>query len=296
MTQVGWIGLGAMGRPMAARLLETGHEVTAYDIDPGAVSALGERAKGAASGAEAAAGSEVLAVMVATPAQVEDALFGDQGAVSALDEGSVVLVMATVGPTVVEGLTERLAERGVHVVDAPVSGGVARATTGDLLMMVSGPEPALDRVRPLLDAMASTAPVVGPAPGDGQKVKLVNQLLCGVHIAAAGEALGYAQALGLDPGVVYETIRHGAAGSFMFDDRGRRMVAREFEEARSALDIFVKDLGLVTAAAAAERFPATLASAANALFLMGSALGFGKEDDSGIVRVFEQWATRRPGA
>lgn len=285
MTQVGWIGLGAMGRPMAARLLETGHEVTAYDIDPGAVSALGERAKGAASGAEAAAGSEVLAVMVATPAQVEDALFGDQGAVSALDEGSVVLVMATVGPTVVEGLTERLAERGVHVVDAPVSGGVARATTGDLLMMVSGPEPALDRVRPLLDAMACTAPVVGPAPGDGQKVKLVNQLLCGVHIAAAAEALAYAEALGLDAEACWDVVRHGAAASFMLDDRGDRMVHGAGDEVRSALDIFVKDMGLVLAAARDNVYPAPLASVAEQMYLTGRRAGLGSEDDSRLIEV-----------
>jgi len=285
MTQVGWIGLGAMGRPMAARLLGAGHEVTAYDIDPGAVSALGERAKGAASGAEAAAGSEVLAVMVATPAQVEDALFGDQGAVSALDEGSVVLVMATVGPTVVEWLTERLAERGVHVVDAPVSGGVARATTGDLLMMVSGPSPALDRVRPLLDAMASTAPVVGPAPGDGQKVKLVNQLLCGVHIAAAAEALAYAEALGLDAEACWDVVRHGAAASFMLDDRGDRMVHGAGDEVRSALDIFVKDMGLVLAAARDSVYPAPLASVAEQMYLTGRRAGLGSEDDSRLIEV-----------
>jgi len=285
MTQVGWIGLGAMGRPMAARLLGAGHEVTAYDIDPGAVSALGERAKGAASAAEAAAGAEVLAVMVATPAQVEGALFGDQGAASALDEGSVVLVMATVGPTVVEGLAERLAERGAHVVDAPVSGGVARATTGDLLMMVSGPSPALDRVRPLLDVMASTAPVVGPSPGDGQKVKLVNQLLCGVHIAAAAEALAYAEALGLDAEACWDVVRHGAAASFMLDDRGDRMVHGAGDEVRSALDIFVKDMGLVLAAARDNVYPAPLAAVAEQMYLTGRRAGLGSSDDSRLIEV-----------
>ncbi len=125
-------------------------------------------------------------------------------------------------------------------------------------------------------------------------MKLVNQLLCGVHIAAAGEALAYARALGLDPAAVHETIRHGAAGSFMLDDRGRRMVGREFSPVKSALDIFVKDLGLVTSAAAAQRFPATLASTANQLFLMGAALGYGGDDDSGILRVFEQWTAPPP--
>ena len=285
MTQVGWIGLGAMGRPMAARLLEAGHEVTAYDIDPGAVETLGARAKGAASAAEAATGADVLAVMVATPAQVEVVLFGDQGAAPALGDGAVVLVMATVGPTAVEGLAARLAEHGVHVVDAPVSGGVARATTGDLLMMVSGPDPALAMVRPLLEAVSSKAPVVGTAPGDGQKVKLVNQLLCGVHIAAAAEGLAYAEALGLDAGACWEVVRHGAAASFMLDDRGDRMVHGAGDEVRSALDIFVKDMGLVLAAARGCVYPAPLASVAEQLYLTGRRAGLGASDDSVLIEV-----------
>lgn len=285
MTQVGWIGLGAMGRPMAARLVEAGHGVAAYDIDPAAVTSLGSGARGASSAAEAARGAEVLAVMVATPAQVEDVLFGAGGAAAALPQGAVVLVMATVGPAAVVVLAERLAGQGVEVVDAPVSGGVARATTGELLMMVSGPEPALAAVRPLLDAMSSKAPVVGAAPGDGQKVKLVNQLLCGVHIAAAAEAMAYAQALGLDAEACWEVVRHGAAASFMLDDRGERMVHGAGEQVRSALDIFVKDMGLVLAAARENVYPAPLASVAEQLFLTGRRAGLGAADDSRLVEV-----------
>ncbi|MBK5248617.1 MAG: NAD(P)-dependent oxidoreductase [Actinomycetales bacterium] len=285
MTQVGWIGLGAMGLPMAAQLLEAGHQVTAYDIDPDAVGTLGGRARSASSATEAAAGADVLAVMVATPAQVEDVLFGDQGAAGALGKGAVVLVMATVGPVAVAALAARLAEQGVDVVDAPVSGGVARATTGDLLMMVSGPEPALTTVRPLLDAMSSMAPVVGAAPGDGQKVKLVNQLLCGVHIAAAAEGLAYAEALGLDAEACWEVVRHGAAASFMLDDRGDRMVHGAGDEVRSALDIFVKDMGLVLAAARDNVYPAPLASVAEQLYLTGRRAGLGASDDSRLIEV-----------
>lgn len=293
----GFIGLGAMGAPMAARLVDGPAPLAVYDPVPARRQELATAgATDAATAAQVARGAGAVFVMVVDEAQCRQALLGEEGALAELVPGAVVVVMSTIGPDAVRRLAADLGERGVDLVDAPVSGGVARAGAGDLLIMASGRPAALERVRPDLERMGSTVVVCGERPGDGQSVKLVNQLLCGVHIAAAGEALGYAQALGLDPGVVHETIRHGAAGSFMFDDRGRRMVAREFEEARSALDIFVKDLGLVTAAAAAERFPATLASAANALFLMGSALGFGKEDDSGIVRVFEQWATRRPGA
>jgi 3-hydroxyisobutyrate dehydrogenase len=289
MTQVGWIGLGAMGRPMAARLLEAGHQLTAYDIDPAAVAAVGDpagaRPSPAASPAETAAAAEVLAVMVATPAQVEKVFFGEHGAASQLREGAVALVMSTVGPVAVEDLAERLAGQGVEVVDAPVSGGVARATTGDLLMMVSGSERALDAVRPLLDAMAAKAPVVGSAPGDGQKVKLVNQLLCGVHIAAAAEGLAFAEALGLDAAACWEVIRHGAAASFMLDDRGERMVQGAGDQVRSALDIFVKDMGLVLSAARDSAYPAPLASAAEQLYLTGKRAGLGGADDSRLIEI-----------
>jgi 3-hydroxyisobutyrate dehydrogenase len=279
MTQVGWIGLGAMGRPMATRLLDSGHQVVGYDVDPGAVAVLGDRGKPAASPAEAAAGADVLAVMVATGAQAEDVLFGDQGAASELRTDAVVLLMATVGPAAVEGIAGRLAERGVQLVDAPVSGGVARATTGELLMMVSGPDQALATVQPLLDAMSAKAPV------DGQKVKLVNQLLCGVHIAAAAEGLAYAEALGLDAEACWEVIRHGAAASFMLDDRGERMVHGAGEQVRSALDIFVKDMGLVLDAARENVYPAPLASVAEQLYLTGRRAGLGQADDSHLIEV-----------
>jgi 3-hydroxyisobutyrate dehydrogenase/putative dehydrogenase len=217
--------------------------------------------------------------MVATPAQVDDVLFGTGKAAEALSDGAVVLVMATVGPAAVAEVAERLATQGVQVVDAPVSGGVARAGAGELLMMIGGPDAAVERVRPLLDAMASNAPVVGAAPGDGQKVKLVNQLLCGVHIAVAAEALAYAEALGLDPKACWEVVRHGAAASFMLEDRGQRMVDGT-DEVRSAVDIFVKDMGLVVDAARDHTYPAPLAAAAQQLYVAGRRAGLGKRDDS----------------
>jgi 3-hydroxyisobutyrate dehydrogenase len=285
MTNVGWIGLGAMGAPMAICLARAGHQVTAYDIDPDRAKALAEEGVRAGDSiAETAADADVLAVMVATPAQGESVLFGDGRAADALKPGTVVLIMATVGAEAVISWAQRLAAQDVEVVDAPVSGGVARAAAGDLLMMVGGSPQAVEKVRPLLDAMASNAPVVGPAAGDGQKVKLVNQLLCGVHIAAAAEALAFAEALGLDPATCWEVLRHGAAASFMFDDRGRRMVEGT-EQVKSALDIFVKDMGLVVDAARQSTYPAPLASAAEQLYLAGRRAGLGRRDDSAVIEV-----------
>jgi 3-hydroxyisobutyrate dehydrogenase/putative dehydrogenase len=194
--------------------------------------------------------------------------------------------MATVGPAPVARWAATLAERDVELVDAPVSGGVARAGEGDLLIMVSGNEAAIERVQPLLDALARNAPVVGSEPGDGQKVKLVNQLLCGVHIAAAGEALAFAEAMGLDARACWEVIRDGAAASFMLDDRGARMLDDEVEPAKSAMEIFVKDMGLVTGAARENGYPSPLAALAEQLYLAGSRAGLGRLDDSSIIRLF----------
>jgi len=271
LERVGFVGLGAMGAPMAARLVDVSGTLTVFDPVAGRRQSLATQgAVDAPSPAEAARDADALFVMVVNEDQCEQALFGGDGAVDALAPDAVVVVMSTVGPHAVRALAERLAARGVHLVDAPVSGGVARADTGDLLVMVSGEPAAVDVVRPALTRMGSTVVDCGGAAGDGQSVKLVNQLLCGVH----------------------ETIRHGAASSFMLDDRGARMLSREFQPAKSALEIFVKDLGLVTEAAAGQRFPAPLASTANQIFLIGAAQGYSGEDDSGIVRVFEQWAEK----
>jgi 3-hydroxyisobutyrate dehydrogenase len=294
MPRVGWIGLGAMGGPMAGCVARAGHDVRAFDIDPGRAEALaGDGVRAAASISEASVRADVLVLMVATPGQAEAVLFGAEPASAALPPGATVLVMSTVGPAAVERWADRLAAQALQLVDAPVSGGVGRAAAGDLLIMVGGKEGPVRRVRPLLDAMARSAPVVGPLPGDGQKVKLVNQMLCGVHIAVAGEALAFAEALGLDAGTCWEVIRDGAAASFMLEDRGARMVDGAFEDVRSALDIFVKDLGLVTDAADASAFRAPMACAAEELYLAGGRAGLGRLDDSSVIEVLRREA--RPG-
>ena len=285
MTRVGWIGLGAMGAPMAACVARAGHDTRAYDIDPTRAQAVAaDGVKPATSIHEAASGADVLVLMVATPDQVEGVLFGDDPAAEALCPGAAVVITATVGPAPVRRWAERLARQQVELVDAPVSGGSARAAGGDLLIMVGGTHSAVDRVQPLLDAIARSAPHVGATPGDGQKVKLVNQLLCGIHIAAAAEALALAEAMQLDPAATWQVLRGGAAASFMLDDRGARMAHRT-DEVKSALDIFVKDMGLVTDAARASSYPAPLASAAEQLYLAGHRAGLGRRDDSAVIEV-----------
>jgi 3-hydroxyisobutyrate dehydrogenase len=284
--RIGWLGTGAMGAPMAARAARSGHSVRAYDIAPGRAAAL---APGGVQPAEtiaaAVAGADIAAVMVATPSQLEQVLFGPGGAAGELPAGAVVVIMATAGPEAVVSAARRLAVTGAAVVDAPVSGGTQRAATGDLLIMVSGPAGPVVRARPLLDVLARSAPVVGPLPGDGQRMKLVNQLLCGVHIAAAAEALAFAEALGLQAAQCWHVLREGAAASFMFDDRGARMVTGDFGRVRSAMDIFVKDMGLVSEAASQAGTSVPLAAAARQLYERGHELGLGRLDDSAVIEV-----------
>jgi 3-hydroxyisobutyrate dehydrogenase len=291
MERLAFVGLGAMGSPMAKRLVGAGFKLKVFDVLDERTHPLIELgAVSAASLGEAAEDTEALVLMVANAEQAEGVLFGEGGAAEALPEGAAVVIMSTIGPEAVRELADALAERGLRTLDAPVSGGVARAERGDLLIMAGGPKTLFEELHPVLGAMGSSVVHCGPLVGDGQAVKLVNQLLCGVHIAAAAEALAYAEALGLDPRFVFETIRHGAANSFMLEDRGERMLKEEFVPPKSALDIFVKDMGLVRKAAEERGFETPLSSAAFRAYLAGHDAGLGAEDDSGVIRVFRRAA------
>jgi len=280
-----WIGLGAIGTPMARAAAGAGLSVTAFDLSSAAREAVADVAATAGSAREAARGADVVAVMVATPAQLDAVLFGEEGLAEVLTAESTLLVMSTVGPAAIESAVQRLEGLTARVVDAPVSGGTARAADGELLIMVGGAEEHIAAVRPVLDALAANAPVVGPRPGDGQRFKIVNQLLCGVHIAAAGEALALADSMGLDLAQVHDVLGTGAAASFMFGDRGRRMVDGAFDDVRSALTIFVKDMGLVAEAAGEVGQEVPLAASAQELYQRGSELGWDRRDDSIVYEV-----------
>jgi 3-hydroxyisobutyrate dehydrogenase/putative dehydrogenase len=284
--RVGWLGLGAMGAPMAVRAARCGHSAHATAMAPQRAAALApDGVRATETIAAAVATADVVAIMVATADQVEQVLFGPGAAAAAMRAGTVVMIMATVGPGIVASAADRLAAHGVAVVDAPVSGGTQRAAAGDLLIMVSGPAGPVARAQPVLRALARSAPVIGPSPGDGQRMKLVNQLLCGVHIAAAAEALAFAEALGLQAAQCWQVLREGAAASFMFDDRGARMVAAQFSQVRSAMDIFVKDMGLVSSAAGQAGAAVPLTAVARQLYERGHELGMGRLDDSALIEV-----------
>ena len=272
---------------MAAALATAGLELAVYDIAAERVAEIASATggRGAASPREAAEGAEAVILMVVNGDQAKEALFGPDGAAETLAEGSAVVLMSTVGSAAVSELDRLLRRRGLELLDAPVSGGVRRAEAGQLLILAGGPRPLFERCAPALDAMGRTVVHCGESAGDGQAVKLVNQLLCGVHIAAAAEALAYADRLGIDPRAAWEAVRHGAASSFMLEDRGQRMLDEEYLPARSALDIFVKDMGLVVEAGERARARTPLAQTARRLYEEGAARGLGAEDDSGVIRL-----------
>lgn len=286
LPRVAVLGLGAMGLPMARRLAPV-FPVVAFDVDPDRRAAVPGNAVPAATPADAAADADVVVLAVRDQQQVEAALFGDHGAVATMRPDTVVVLTSTVGPEAARRTAERLTERRLLFVDAPVSGGPARSGAGDLLIVVGADEIALKVARPVLERLASTLTVVGPHPGDGQSLKTINQLLAGVHIAAAAEAVALARGLGLDAEVVVGALSQGAASSFMLADRGPRMLDAygDGAEVRSRLDIFVKDMGIVSDVAGTAHVPVPLASAARQLFLVGERSGLGSADDSAIVTV-----------
>jgi 3-hydroxyisobutyrate dehydrogenase len=262
------------------------HEVIGFDVNPERLS-LAELAgvRAADSPAKACAGADVVLIGVRDAAQLESALFGPSGASETLAEGAVVILTSTVGRDAARDAARRLDELHVHLIDAPVSGGPVRAGEGDLLIMVGGDAEALAQGTSVLRALASTLTVAGPRVGDGQMLKTVNQLLCGVHTAAAAEALALAHALGLDLDSTLEVLGKGAAASFMLSDRGPRIVQQltgSRPMLRSRLDVISKDMGIVARLAREAKVATPVAGAAGQLFLLGEALGFSAEDDSVI--------------
>ncbi len=285
MTTVAFAGLGAMGLPMARNLLAMGHRVRGIDINPSALEAVaaagGERT---ASAAAAATGADVLVLMVINAAQAEQVLFGD-GALDALDRGGIVCLMATCPPGVVERIAGRVVASGRRFVDAPVSGGVAGAVAASLTIMAACERATFDDIEPVFRAIGQRVFHVGERPGQGATVKTVNQLLCGVHIAVVAEAFALAAKVGVDLKVLLEIMSGSSASSWMLKDRGPRM--READpEVTSAVDIFVKDLGIVMETGRETKAALPIAAVAHQMFLAASGRGEGRADDSQVIRSY----------
>jgi len=284
--KIAMIGLGAMGAAAARNLVNRGIEVMGYDPRESARAELvAAGGQAAASPREAAAGTDAVVTFVVDAAQVEAAVLGPDGAAQGMAPGTPLVQCATVSAAFIAAFAARLAGQGLPVVDAPVSGGVLRAGDGTLSIMMSGPREAVAAVRPLLDAMGRFVYDFGDAPGAGSTVKTINQLLCGVHLAVLGEALALGRRADLDPALLLEVYGNSAAMSWMMNDRGPRAL-QDAPPTKSAVDIFVKDLGLVLDTGRNLKFPLPLAAAAMQQFLSLSGRGQGGIDDSQLWRAY----------
>ena len=286
------IGLGSMGHGMAVSLQHVA-QVTGYDPDGAAVRRFADTGGNVAVDAiEAARDADVVVLAVVNAAQTEAVLFGtpqQPGAVATMRAGGVVISSATMAPDDARRIAARCVEAGVEYLDAPMSGGAARAAAGELTILASGSAAAFVRAEPALAAMAKTVHRLGDQPGTGAAFKIVNQLLAGVHIAVACEAIAFAVKLGLDIGKVFEVITGSAGNSWMFENRVPHILAGDYRPA-SAVDIFTKDLGIVADIGRAEKFPTPLAASAMQLFLMTAAAGMGRDDDASVARLYARIA------
>lgn len=285
--RVGVIGLGSMGMGAALNLVAKGHTVFGCDVREVARRELQQGGGTAvARAADLPHDLEAVLVLVFSAAQAEDALFGADGCAGQLSRGSVVIASTTMAPEAARALAARLAERDLLMLDAPVSGGATGARAGTMTVMASGPNAAFARARPVLEAIGGKIWNLGDAIGAGSTVKMVNQLLAGVHIAVAAEALALGIRAGADPQTLFEVVASSAGNSWMWQNRVPHILAGD-DTPLSAVDIFVKDLGIVLDQARALTFPLPLAATAHQLFLAASAGGHGGRDDAFVIRVWE---------
>ncbi len=282
------IGLGSMGFGMAKSLRRAGLAVTGFDVAAASLerfAAAGGQV--AATPAAAAKGAEIVVSVVVNAAQTEEILFGADGVAAAMSPTGVFISCATMSPDHAKSLAARLQASGRLYLDAPISGGAARAGEGQLTILAAGTAPAFAKARPALDAMAAKVYELGAEPGLGAAFKMINQLLAGVHIAAASEAMAFAARQGLDLQKVYEVITASAGNSWMFENRMPHVLAGDYTP-HSAVEIFVKDLGIIQDMARSARFPVPVAASALQMFLATAGIGMGRDDDASVARLYAQ--------
>ncbi len=279
------IGLGSMGWGAALSLLKAGFAVRGCDVRSEVLTRFAENGgTPCTTPAAAAKEADVILIYVVNSKQVEDVLFGQRGALETAQARSVFLLCTTMAPSATTAIAERLEASGMLVIDAPVSGGHVRALSGEITVMASGSPEAFERAATVLDAISAKVFRLGNRPGAGSQVKMINQLLAGVHIAATAEAMTLAAKAGIDLKTLYDVICVSAGSSWMFENRGEHIVSGDYTP-RSAVNIFVKDLGIVTSEAGKAGAITPLAAAALNLFVEASEAGLGLEDDAAVAKI-----------
>ncbi|RNF51585.1 NAD(P)-dependent oxidoreductase [Marinomonas hwangdonensis] len=280
------IGLGSMGMGAAKSSVSAGLTTYGFDLNPNALAAFKEHGGIAATTlSEATKEADAILLMLVNSAQCDEVLFGKNGIANSLKANAVIILGSTTSASYAKTLNEKLQAIGLRMIDAPVSGGAAKANTGELSVMASGSDDAFADCKPLFDAISAKLYRVSDSVGGGASVKMINQLLAGVHIAAAAEAMALGIKAGLDPEMVYEIISNSAGSSWMFQNRVPHILAGDYTP-KSMVDIFVKDLGIVLEAGKEFKFPLPISASAHQQFLSASAAGFGQEDDSAVIKVY----------
>ena len=289
MYKIGFIGLGIMGKPMARNLMKAGYKLVVYDIKEDAVSELvKDGAEAGKSSTDAASGCEVIITMLPNSPEVREVVLGKNGIIAGVRPGSVVIDMSSIAPATTKEVAEKLQEKGVIMLDAPVSGGEPKAIQGTLAIMVGGPEETFNKVKDLLGAMGSSVIRVGEI-GSGNITKLANQIIVAVNIAAIGEAMVLATKAGVDPEKVYNAIRGGLAGSTALDAKMPMVLDGNFKPG-FRIELHIKDLLNVVETANEVEVPYPLTNKVLEMMQSLRADGQARDDHGGIVRYYEKLA------
>jgi len=293
MADIGFIGLGIMGRPMAGHILAAGHRLFAHSRSSVPDELLKSGAIACGSSAEVAKKAEIIITVLPDTPDVETVLFGPSGVSEGLAPGKVVVDMSSISPIATKHFARRISELGCSYLDAPVSGGEVGAEAAALTIMVGGPAETFERVRPLFETMGKNVTLVG-GNGDGQTAKVANQIIVALTIEAIGEALLFASKAGADPGKVRQALIGGFASSKILEIHGERMIKRKFDPG-FRIELHRKDLGL--ALEGARQLNISLPNTAACHELMNSAVASGgaQWDHSGLVRVLEKLANHEIG-
>ena len=280
-------GLGSMGYGMGQSCLRAGFAVHGFDLDEARMASFQKEGGSVGAVSDVSPTLDAVIIVVLNADQVADVLFGQEGIVPQLTSGTVVLACATVSPEFAKEMEARCAQSGIHYLDAPISGGSAKAAKGALGMMASGSADAFLAAEPILDATAETVFRLGDAAGAGSAMKAVNQLLAGVHIAAMAEAMTFGMTQGVSPEAFLEVISKCAGSSWMLENRAPHIVAGDYTP-HSQVNIWPKDLGIVLAAADAVGFEAPITKTALEQYKQAIAMGLGTQDDAAVAKVYAE--------
>ncbi len=288
--QIGFIGLGIMGGPMANNLQTAGYPLHVFDHDPAATETLANNgAQVHSSGMSVGEAADIIILMVPDTPHVETALFDVDGVVNGLTRGKLVIDMSSISPEATVAFAKRINELGCDYLDAPVSGGAPKAITGELSIMVGGPRSAFERAKPLFDVMGGTVTLIGERNGDGQVCKVANQILVGTMVSGVAEALLYASKAGADARHVRDALMGGAVKSLILENHGQRMIERNFDPS-FRVELQRKDLGLAVEACKELGLYLPGATASWQLFNATVANGDGDQDHIAVLKTLEKMA------